>query len=1011
MVSRKKKMIQAAAALGQYYGLGKITSQDILSVQDQAGEDVKNKLAENGTPMLQPIHVLLNDILINNSNGMLLTKDIVQRITDISNTDDVDLAEDLIRIFYNGTNLPGTTRDPDADGTWSPLMADLLSDPDEKSSTNPADNAHSPSKENPTLSLIMSNSPRVSLEHKNIDPTVIFLNGIPNIELSRATPFMNINFFAPRAPLDGQQRHQSLSLLKFLNGAEVAELDSPSGIMAEALKVPKNKLTNPLPDDPPDFYTQSGMEMFTSPQTLVNGDTQDDPELYTAAILDKFRPFMTIKDLSLSILGTRGLMSYKSGKLKLVLHDRSRLTQVADFLRADLYGREQLSIEYGWSHPGADNLGAGQTNHYASLIDGMRMKERYRIINSSFSFEDAGEVAITLELAMEGAASFNTELISSKLGEQTPGQMLQQMEDLQKTISELGEKFNPSENRTKSKKIKGHQFLNVAGDAIHHMSMDAKTINQLKALQRALASHEHPDADKLLDSLNELVGTEQEVRKGNVGGLVQKYKKSVAQSITQKIKALDVKDDPFLTKENLGPRNVLRSGNAKKRTDRILGRDGFTLPKTISSRDNTSLGKILLSFVGEPLANTKQYDEVQILTHNFNDFAGAANSLNISEFAVNLEHFAQQLFKHRMEHIGKSGNMSISEFLDFLGDVILDDPAAVSYGLHGSGKSKAFFKEVVDKNGELKFQNNNLDAPTLEMRINEAVKDYGGKWQPPIIEYYIETNAQELEEEDGVDPSKESAESILRIHFFDKTASSYSTVENVLQATREGQVSAINAKRSSTAKGTNTTVEQEKLSQAKTILERADEASEFEGSLLKKIVDPVSGEEIYKIVGGPRQLKKFLMDTTPYIIYGAIGSTVKNAQLTSMHDSKLATVNLLRSHQKSELEPNGENPGGLPLQIIPTELTMECEGNPLMDFTQTFFVDFQTGTSADALYRVYGVEHKISAGEFVTSVKLTPSEGYGQYYALADRISKAAAVVKEDKGGADIVPPWEQGLL
>ncbi len=137
------------------------------------------------------------------------------------------------------------------------------------------------------------------------------------------------------------------------------------------------------------------------------------------------------------------------------------------------------------------------------------------------------------------------------------------------------------------------------------------------------------------------------------------------------------------------------------------------------------------------------------------------------------------------------------------------------------------------------------------------------------------------------------------------------------------------------------------------------------------------------------------MKTVPYLIFGAAGTTVKRANLQSQQDAALSTVNMLRSLRSTPLQPNGETPGGLPLRIIPCELNLETAGCPLIDFAQQFFVDFQTGTTADNLYGVTGIQHKIKPGSFESSVKLAPLDAYGKYQSLIERVGAAADVLRD----------------
>jgi hypothetical protein len=126
-----------------------------------------------------------------------------------------------------------------------------------------------------------------------------------------------------------------------------------------------------------------------------------------------------------------------------------------------------------------------------------------------------------------------------------------------------------------------------------------------------------------------------------------------------------------------------------------------------------------------------------------------------------------------------------------------------------------------------------------------------------------------------------------------------------------------------------------------------------------------------------------------------------------MQDSQLSTVNMLRSfRRRGEVLPNGEQPGGLPMQVIPTQLSLETFGCPLINFAQQFFIDFQTGTTADNIYAVVELEHRITSGEFKTNIRLSPQDAFGTYNSLAGRMNTVSQILRQvvddsNTGGTD----------
>ena len=102
--------------------------------------------------------------------------------------------------------------------------------------------------------------------------------------------------------------------------------------------------------------------------------------------------------------------SHKSAKLDLILHDRSRLSEVAPFVKPDLFGSTQIHIEYGWSHPDG---GPASNNSFGKFLNSLRCQEKYQVVNTQFSFTENGEVEINIDLSMLGAPMLDTVKISA----------------------------------------------------------------------------------------------------------------------------------------------------------------------------------------------------------------------------------------------------------------------------------------------------------------------------------------------------------------------------------------------------------------------------------------------------------------------------------------------------------------------------------------------------------------------------------------------------------------------
>ena len=293
-----------------------------------------------------------------------------------------------------------------------------------------------PTKAKPGLLLINVESPSLNYANRDTGAVGIFLNGIPTLELSRAIPFVNIMVIEQNPPTDSLGRPQGISLIRFLQGTEVPPDKSSWQSMANSapadMYVPPPQPETPdppvVPAPPPPEVTKppfsaAGMEIFTSPQTLVpagelyrsydemgasmQSDSPPDVPAFPGApgshrpapVIDRMRPFMTLKSVEIAIKPTRGPMSIKTCKIAITLHDRSRLAEIGGLVAPAAWGGTEILLEWGWSHPDGT---VPNRNYFGQFMNALRVKDKFSVYNSSFSFTDDGQVEITLELLTKG---------------------------------------------------------------------------------------------------------------------------------------------------------------------------------------------------------------------------------------------------------------------------------------------------------------------------------------------------------------------------------------------------------------------------------------------------------------------------------------------------------------------------------------------------------------------------------------------------------------------------------
>jgi hypothetical protein len=728
------------------------------------------------------------------------------------------------------------------------------------------------------------------------------------------------------------------------------------------------------------------MEMFTAPQTLVNADESHremgvnfDTSIRPTPVIDRFRPFASLTGLSFSVTPSVGMFSHKKGKLAITLHDRSRLHEIAPLVKPSLYGKTKLKITYGWSHPDG---GADSPNKIGQFIDALKTKEFYQVVNSSYSFTAEGQVEIQCDLSMLGQQGLNTTQVY--LGEDLveSGEAISELTD---AISVVSRKLKKQGEGVSD--LEGFNFLEAVSSSRSAVSLSEDHMKELKAFMAA----NPPDGElQELGSLRDLLTTLYGSDGSGTEGSLKVYTTGIADIIGRKVEALKTRSDPFFRPVKLHDEGGA-SINWKHRPD------GGRVASWVS------LGKILSLFVGVPLAKSGQFDEIQMLYFGFNDKASFMKDFNISQFPIYMpgaEGFEDLL----TEELEKNPKMTVQAFMGFMNKYFLSDMGQGAYGMQKiyshrdpEDKSKRVVSSTYRKGGaegEIK------DTEVLAAKQRALQAAYGGPetgdsltFRKPVIQMRMET----------VPHVTKPGKSILRIFITDQVQSSHTAPFQLLNAARNSTMGLINVE-SKAIISTDDDADKMSTDHAERYLQLiADAADEDKGNLLEPFpaqagtdmsglaVDDIKGKS-FKLKGGIGALKGYLRSVLPYFRYGTGTSGVMSAQLQSMQNSALASVNMLRTG--GENAPSGYQDTGVPLRISPMELSMECMGFPLACVGQQIFCDFDTGTTADNIYSITGIDHSIKQGEFTTSLKMVNMpDAYGQYETMFDKIAEALKVI------------------
>lgn len=893
------------------------------------------------------------EIIVNTQRGGFTSPVLMQKLSDLSKdldeTGTSSLAlSDIVSAFYENEVLGNELG---VNTSIKEILGPLSSQEGNGINSNP----QSPDKNSPTVSILFNRTTQIALSNKNGNAISIFMNSIPTMEWSRAIPFISIKFQFQRPAVSTDNRPITPSTVRFLEGSGKLTHTGKAPVgFAEAGTFDLKLQTAVSADNDfaltgdinPEGIGEAGTELFLLPQTMVNANQDNSEENRITPVIDLFRPLASLKKFEVDVSQAAGVISYRTAKLSFTLHDRSRLNEIADFIKAGLYNETEMLIEWGWEHP--DKSG---DNVFADFINALKVKEKYQISNYDLNMKANGEMDIDLSIFTKGGVDLYTSKIADTDSTIESQELVRQ---LQKQISNLRQQVYRQDKRF-VEEIRGEQILGTAGDNNSSIELSKSLKIELRKTLSQLDKNPSRSAKQLREALEELYGTD-----GTDGAA-----RSLADSIAKRI------DDKI---------SLIRRGASKTP-------DPFLDPKNFNSSDQkeehyVSLSKLLLLFVVQPLALTKKFDDIQVIYYNLNGHAGFGANKNIGEFPIEIASFQKNYKKLGTKR--RTANLALQEFIRFIGNRFIEDIANPLYGLQD------FYRDSPDKQtgGNIPIRKFKNEPTALNNAIEERMREAGiqdGIFELPQVDIYVEC-VPAFPSGEGVAENVFEGLTVLRIHVFDKKATSYEGQQAFLSAQRRDEIRSFG----------NATFEKENDDKYKTsiqnIIEKARESE------LIEIVEDRGGRTLVNFKGGPKEIKSFIAQTMPTMFYGVNNSSVMDAGLKTLQDPKLTTINMINAGDKGDLTPNGGATNGLPIRLFPAQMNMRLFGCPIMEFTQAIFCDFGTGTSFDNIYAATKIQHSLEPGKFYTSVTMTPLDAYGQYQSAVQKVGDAIAILSELEG-------------
>jgi hypothetical protein len=836
-----------------------------------------------------------------------------------------------------------------------------------------------PSSEEKTkpVSFICLKSPYFSLLNRDVNAVETFLNFLPGTVISRCIPYVDLEIVFDR-PQDNdtdpaRQFLQGPSIIRFLTDDKKIsdfKVDGKSGGDSYTISARKKSIKG-LDNEYRELHS-SGMELFLSPQSLTN--LSGDHKSRSFEVLDRTRPLLSLESLTINVDPTKGVASNKRATATLKLHDRSRLSEVADLLQLNGVNRVSFWITYGWRHPVDSPQGESDPQTYGQFInEKMLLKEAYNLVNASYSFDQSGQVTITVEMYTQG---FLDAMAIGIEEDQGFSDIRKRQKELTSAIAKFRDRYNLSSLNQSTKEVRPFMVLNSAAGGSFPSLEEGEILKGISELIK-LVNLEEPSKEKV----EEIKTLEENLNKyysisGKKGEKAQSFRQEkiilADRIISEKFEFMSNSSDPFIAWDGKNEARKIDTGEeyapAYKDTIEPLLKGSLGKNKKV-----VSFGKLFATFMVPAINSSDFIDESQIFFYTINDRAGKASSIPISEFPIVLEDFKAK-YTEWVEKRGSS-SMTMNEFVTL---------AVLSNFKNLSSPAFGFSINLLAKNKE----SGSWEAKNIEEFSTTALSFNKGRgaFQFPEITIYCE---MVFAEEEGVKSFDRlalyektatfkqrggDARKILRVHVIDTGA--IPDTSRLFAARDEFGPISLDQFGNQDTKSVSVGRDLGEIERNTKILNGNQRNFSFQEIGITGVV----ASKRSATISSRETLRQAIAYSFPTLIPGMNTSAIIEATVASRSDpaAKAAILTGVKSGRELMSGPRGADIGNLPVRVVPSEVSMKTLGCPLISFAQNFFVDMNTGTTIDNVYSVSQLTHSFSPGKFETSFKLAPWDSYAR---------------------------------
>lgn len=859
--------------------------------------------------------------------------------------------------------------------TVNPIIHAKLSESEKDVLVNQVDESLNllQNKVDPSMSFVMIDSADIRIGTRNSIELATFFNTLSTIELSKCQPYFNVTFVLPSlVETKSSNVFKTASITQFLDGTPISTKANTTknysrldATFERELKSRKGKVTQ--------HAVNTNMSAFTMPQTINNFNDKfighnenikqktSDKFTRSTSVHDITRPFLTVKNFSIDVSPTQGLMSFKTGKLSLILHDRTRMVDIAPFIKPDLFGSfgAEIAVEYGWSH--MDGKNGQENNHIANFLENNRVTEKYIITNASYTMENNGQVNIDLSIAMRAPIDIRGVTISTDPEEEIKDQnlkskhkllnaqirFLKEKSNLDINIDAITSAINSTINeylsdnnkslKTISTLVKNRDRIKSGNSLvdlfknINLLCSSKSDINNLNLIITSpvsiTASGTNINLTSNVDEINKIFnytssiaisGSAYKNNKEAINAFVTRFKQYLRaltsytdkqSQISKKNKALLEKIvgglgivDPFYNQEWL--KNyytiILKENDVETNGVSIkgIGDDLVQGAASSFSSNYVSFGSFLLGLIGTHMSTTGRFDEIQIVSYTANENCGLMSNLNIASFLIKRSELTNFL-----KQIFKGGiTLTLESIISQVLNRFIITRLQVCYGLDSFYKRDSAGNTVVIEK----------DANTHKNFINSRLKD---------IYVGLATEKSKISESDLNDvrfvmpkvkltfdtlttKSSNFDKTICRISVFDQNDNPFASMSTIMKDVYDTGLITVSAQLNKTRANYRSKAGEFK---GKSLKEAKARFYEKSWNLIQSLIDDGKlvevSDGVYQVKSTFKleSLKNSFKRIMPSITYGTQNSAVIDANVTTVNESKLNTVYLTRSDR------NGDN--------------------------------------------------------------------------------------------------------